>query len=392
MTIVVSGAGIGGLTAALCLAQIGKSVIVFERSPAFEEVGAGLQCGANAMRVIDQLGLSEQLRKLAVDPEYIDFLHYSNGSVFNRMVLGDSYAQRYGTRYLHVHRADLHAVLLEACEKNPDINLKPGTAVESFLEHEDEVDVMTAGGTVKAECLVACDGVRSTIREQLLGQSAPQFTGNVAWRAVVPRDRLPRDYMDKIARNYVGKDKHAVIYYLRNQQLVNFVGVVEDPEWTDDSWVAKAPWEKLKADYAGWHEKVQQLIDVVDKDACYRWALYAHQPFERWSTNRVTLLGDAAHSTLPFMASGAAMAIEDGRVLARCMQQETTVSSALALYQRSRLPRTSKIQSGSEKMGKIYHLPKPWMQKAAFWAIRNFAKKQESFLPEYDANTVALGG
>ena len=223
--------------------------------------------------------------------------------------------------------------------------------------------------------------MRSTVRRQLLGESAPVFTGNVAWRAVVRRDRLPDDYMDKIACNYVGKDKHAVIYYLRRQELVNFVGVVEDPDWKDDSWVAKAPWEKLKADYSGWHEKVQQLIDAVDKDSCYRWALYAHQPFARWSSARVTLLGDAAHSTLPFMASGAAMAIEDARILARCMEQESVIADALSLYQSCRIPRTSQIQAGSEKMGKIYHLPKPWMQKAAFWLFATSHRNRSPFCP-----------
>ena len=284
MTIAISGGGIGGLTAALCLAQIGKSVTVFERAPAFEELGAGLQCGANAMHVFEHLGLAKQLQARAVDPEYIDFLHFRSGDVFNRMTLGDEYAERYGQRYLHIHRADLHAVLVAACEAHDAITLKAGHLVERYDERDDGVDVFTSVGTFGADCLIACDGVRSTVRDQLLGPSAPAFTGNVAWRAVVPRERLPQDYMGKIARNYVGKDKHAVIYYLRQQQLVNFVGVVEDPDWKDDSWVAKAPWEKLKADYAGWDDKVQQLIDAVDKDACYRWALYAHKPFARWSS------------------------------------------------------------------------------------------------------------
>lgn len=396
MKFVIAGGGIGGLTAALCLAKAGHELTILEQAPVFEAHGAGIQCGANALRVFQHLGLENALQRVAVQPEHIDFLHFQTAERYNRMQLGGAYADLYGAPYLHIHRADLHGVLLDEIQKQPAITLHASSAVASYEESENAVSVVTASGEVfSGDGLIACDGVKSKVREVLFEKSsqagvAPMFTGNVAWRAVVPSSRLPKDYMDTIACNYVGHRKHAVIYYLRNKELVNFVGVVENSAWREESWVVNSPWEELSADFRGWHPRVRQLIDAMDKEQCFRWALYAHQPFSNWSSKRVTLLGDAAHSTLPFMASGAAMAIEDARVLDRAIAQFSDLAQALQCYQRNRMQRTAKIQAGSEKMGKLYHLKYPFMQRAAFWALRNFAKKQESFLPDYDANSVAL--
>lgn len=395
MKVIIAGGGIGGLTTALCLGQDGHEVTVLEQAPLFEAVGAGLQCGANALRVFQSLGLEDALEQVSVDPSHIDFLHFRSGQLLNRMQFGEAYRQKYGAAYLHIHRADLHQVLLDAIASQPAISLLHSHQVTAYQEYADRVRVSCANGKfLEADCLIGCDGVRSNVRAQLLGQQydfvEPSFTGNVAWRAVVPRDRLPENFMDKQACNFVGHNKHAVIYYLRKQQLVNFVGVVKNPDWREDSWVVKSPWEELQSDFEGWHPRVQQLINAMDKDACYRWALYTHAPLPRWSSDRVTLLGDAAHSTLPFMASGAAMAIEDARIVARCLVSFDDTRSALQAYQRARLPRTTKIQSGSEKMGKIYHLKSGLTQRAAFWLMRKISKKPEAMLASYDANTVAL--
>ena len=177
---------------------------------------------------------------------------------------------------------------------------------------------------------------------------------------------------------------------MRQQQLVNFVGVVESDYWAQDSWTQKAPWQELKNDFAGWHPAVQVVIDAVDKDECYRWALHNHQSFSHWSSARVTLLGDAAHATLPFMASGAAMAIEDGRILQRSLDQVSNVEQGLKLYQRNRLARTAKVQAMSMQMGRLYHIKKPFLLRWAFKALSLLPGKKDQFLPNYDANTVTI--
>ena len=391
MKILVAGAGIGGLTAALCLHKTGHQVQLLEQAAEFSEVGAGIQCGANAIRVLDYLGLKDQIEAIAVDPLRADFREHKTGAVLHSLPFGQDYAQRHGAPYLHVHRADLHRILSNAFNARAASAVTFNATVASYSEQDDKVTVQTEDGRqFEGDCLVAADGVKSVIRDQLIGHREPVFTGNIAWRGVVPADRLPADFMEKTVSNFVGPNKHMVIYYLRQQQLVNFVGVVESDYWAQDSWTQKAPWQELKNDFAGWHPAVQAVIDAVDKDECYRWALHTHQSFSHWSSARVTLLGDAAHATLPFMASGAAMAIEDGRILQRSLDQVSNVEQGLKLYQRNRLARTAKVQAMSMQMGRLYHIKKPFLLRWAFKALSLLPGKKDQFLPNYDANTVTI--
>jgi salicylate hydroxylase len=282
-------------------------------------------------------------------------------------------------------------VLLAAFLQKKANGIHLGAQVTHYTEYADRVQVhFTDGRVVNGDCLIAADGIRSKIRSQLVGDIQPRFTGNVAWRGVLPADQLPANFMQKVVRNFVGPNKHMVIYYLRQQQLVNFVGVVENKDWQDDSWVRSAPWEELKADFEGWHPMVQAVIDGMHKSECYRWALFDHKPIKRWSSDRVTLLGDAAHATLPFMASGAAMAIEDGRILQRALDQAGEITQGLVLYQANRFKRTKEIQNSSRQLGKLYHINNRLALKMAFKALSTVGRRKERFLPEYDANTVEL--
>ena len=391
MRFLIAGAGIGGLTTALCLAQSGHSVRVFEQASDFLELGAGIQCGANAVHVLNSLGLSGALNDCVVVPKRIDFRDFKTGASLHSMALGEAYQQKYGAPYWHLHRADLQSALLAAVNAEPLIGLNMNAQVSGYTESPESVTlVLSDGCNIGGDCLIAADGVHSAIRAQLLGDTCPTFTGNVAWRGVVPVERLPSDWMDTVVTNFVGPKKHMVLYYLRGKKLANFVGVVEHPDWHDDSWVSHAPWQELKNDFVGWHPSVQSIIDVMDKSECYRWGLFNHAPFKNWCSGRVALLGDAAHSTLPFMASGAAMAIEDARILQRAVESESSMPQALQCYQRNRMPRTAKIQKDSAQAGALYHFESSLMRKAAFTALKVISAKKEAFLPSYNANTIDL--
>jgi salicylate hydroxylase len=391
MQIVIAGAGIGGLTAALCLATAGHEIRLIESAREFQGFGAGIQCGANALHVMKHLGLLNQLTELGVLPSRVEFRDHQTGQPLHEMALGKAYELEHGSPYLHLHRSDLHQALVEAFNQQCPGRIRMNARLATYIEEEHQVHIeLSSGEVLKADLLIGADGINSTVAKSISGTSSPSFTRNVAWRGVVPVDRLPSDWMDTVVSNFVGPSKHMVLYYLRQKKLANFVGVVENKTWTENSWSAKAPWQELSNDFEGWHPMVRQIIDAVDKDSCFRWALYNHKPFRNWSSRRVTLLGDAAHATLPFMASGAAMAIEDARVLQRAIDQTSTLASGLQLYQQNRIARTSKIQMTSSRAGNLYHFKSRLMRKAAFTTLKALGSRQEAYLPNYDANTVKL--
>jgi len=368
----IVGGGIGGLTAALALARRGFPVRVLEQSNAFGEIGAGIQLSPNCVRVLHELGLQPALQRIAFLPEQTEMRDWRSGKMISTNPLGRAVVDAYGFPYYHVHRADLLQVLADAARANPRIDLQTSARVESLAQSADGVEVRASDQIHRGALLVGADGIHSTVRARLFGDEAPRFTGNVAWRALVPADRVPAGLVHPAASVWMGPGKHFVHYYVRAGALINCVCVIEKSGWQVESWTQRGEHAELARDFAGWHETVTTLIEHMDRDACFKWALFDRPPMPRWGDGRVTLLGDACHPTLPFMAQGAAMAIEDAAVLADCVATADDVTNGLARYATLRRARTAKIQLGSRANAKLFHLRPPysWMRNRALGRSR----------------------
>ncbi|MFZ2738784.1 MAG: FAD-dependent monooxygenase [Burkholderiaceae bacterium] len=389
--ILIAGAGIGGLTAAACLLQQGFNVRIYEQAAALGEVGAGLQTSANAVKVLYALGLREALERVAVRPQAFEFRRFDTAELMHRVSLGAAHETTHGAPYYHLHRADLHELLARKVMALDPNCIHLNARVDSFEESDTAVTLRLADGKqVKADVLIGADGIKSAVRSQILGETPVSYTGDIAWRAVIPVQRLPADIMARVSTVWCGPHKHAVMYYLRAGQVMNFVGLVEHDQPETESWTQKRPWEELKADFQGWHPTIQTVIDAIDRDACYRYALNNRPPVANWSSSRATLLGDAAHPTLPYMASGAVMAIEDSAVLTRCLSEQLDdVPAALQRYQRHRLPRTARIVDGSTDSRALYRIEDVAQMRQAFHD-QDLNKARSEWLYSYDPWTVPL--
>ena len=388
--ILVAGAGLGGLAAAGCLLEAGFDVDVYEQAAALGEVGAGIQVSANAMHVLNHLGIGEAVSARAVRPAAYVFRLYDTGEEISRFALSDEHERLHRAPYNQVHRADLHESLAGAV-----LDRKPGAIhlnkrLTGFAESEDGIELRFAdGSTARGDVLVGADGVKSVIRDQICGTVPATYTGDSAWRLTVPREKLPKDFMDEVMSVWMGPAKHAVSYWIRNGEILNFVGAVETPKAEEESWTAKFPWEDLKADFAGWNDDIQTVLDLVDRDECYRWAMYTRPRVDSWSTARATILGDAAHATLPYLAQGAAMAIEDGAVLSRALLQSGDIAEGLKLYERNRIERTSRVVETSFANRSLFHQDSVDDIREAF-AARDEGGDRNAWLYSYDPLTVEL--
>ncbi len=354
--ILVAGAGPGGLTAALALQQKGYAVHVFEQAPALGEVGAGLQIGANGTRVLHALGLECALRAAASVPEGKEVRLWDTGETWPLFDLGLASVERYGFPYYMLHRADLDALLAAAVRRCDRAAIRLGARCTGFEQDGAGVTLALASGeTVRGAALIGADGVHSAIRQALFGPDTPQFTGCMAWRGLIPAERLPRGMLRPVGTNWVGPGGHVVHYFVRGGALLNFVGVRERSDWTIESWTAAGTVEECLADFAGWHDDIRAMIRNIATP--YKWALMGREPIARWSVGRVGLLGDACHPMLPFLAQGAAMAIEDGYALAACFEAHREVPAALRAFEDVRRERTTRAMRGSAANTALFHSP-----------------------------------
>ena len=390
MNILIVGAGIGGLTAAIRLVQQGHRVRVVEQAKVLGEVGAGIQMSANAVKVLQAIGIEPALEATGVKPKAFEFRRFNTGELLHRIPLGDAHKEKHGAAYYQMHRRDLHDALVAALHRLAPDAVRLDAQVRQVCEDAEGAEVVLASGErLRAELVVGADGVKSQVRQHVLGTDKPVFTGQVVWRVLVPVDRVPLELRtDIVSTIWCGPHNHGVMYYLRGGRLINFVGCVARP-WEEESWTSSHPWSELDQDYAGWHPMVRAVVDAADRDQCYRWALNSRVPAMVWSTARITMLGDAVHSTLPYMAQGAAMAIEDAGVLARALELELPLDQCLRVYEQHRAPRTRRVVEESTEMGQLYQIDNADAMRQAFHD-RNIAKSRNEWLYPYDPLTVSL--
>jgi salicylate hydroxylase len=346
---VIIGAGIGGLGAGCALHRRGFEVAIYERSSKLEEVGAGLQVGPNAVKVYRALGLEEALRRNAFEPVNMVSLKWDDATLRFREPLKAVAQTKYGAPYMTAHRADLHRLLREAL---PAASLHLGAnCVGAFSSERSALARFSNGTEVEADVIIGADGIRSAIRAQLFGADNPRSTEQMCWRAMVPMDCVPTRVGPaasvQLERGeyfgWLGPNGHVICYPIGDGRMLNIFAGHVSQAWVEESWSVRSSAEELIEAYRGWNEALLGIFRNIDH--CFKWGIYDRDPIAEWTRGRVTLLGDAAHPTMPTLAQGANMAIEDGYVLARNLaRHEDDVPAGLRAYVAERMPRTSRVQ------------------------------------------------
>jgi salicylate hydroxylase len=354
MHVVVVGGGIGGLCAAVSLMARGIDVTVLEGARALQPIGAGIQVAPNACRVLANLDLLDEVRHRSVAPEAILVRSHRRGRVLHTTTLGNAVVDEYGFPYLHVHRADLVEVLAAAL---PDDTIRLGSRVTGVDDDRERCRITTEDGSVvEADAVIGADGIHSAVRELLFGADEPTFSGYVCWRGLVPADRLTDWNLPRVCEAYYGPNCSAVSYYVSSGELYNFVGIVPaDDQWRSEDWTAQGDPADLRRDFADFHAPVRAVAAEIEQPL--KWAIYDRDPLDAWSVGRVTLLGDAAHAMLPYLAQGACQAIEDAAVVARCLERwPDRPEHALAVYEAVRRPHTTRVQHAARRGETTFHL------------------------------------
>ncbi|MBI3700109.1 MAG: FAD-dependent monooxygenase [Afipia sp.] len=358
-SIVIAGAGIGGLTAALAVAARGFRAVIMERAEKLEEAGAGLQLSPNASRVLIDLGLEKDLAPYAIAPEGISVNSARSGGELGRIPLGGTNT-KYGAPYWILRRADLQAALLARVTTHHDIELRLGCTYEDVASYAKGVTVVQRKGSMRQQepalALIGADGVWSTVRKQLYPDVQPAFSGRIAWRGTVGADQLPREFNAKRVQLWMGPNAHIVAYPMKDGKRINVVAIITG-EWNKPGWSEPGDTAEITQHFLPpmWPIAPRMLIGAVE--GWRKWAMFAMKDGGVWGKGTVALLGDASHAMLPFVAQGAGMAIEDAAVIAKCLQDgKDNVTAAFAKYANLRAPRVSHVQRTARTTGEIYHM------------------------------------
>jgi salicylate hydroxylase len=391
LRIAVVGAGFGGLSAALSLRQAGFEVDVYEQAPELGEVGGGINMGPNAVRILRRLGLAEGLDREGIRPLLTHQRRWQDGRTLQRAPLNPLCEELYGAPHMTIHRADLLSIIAAGF---PAERIHLAHRLADLADRGDRVEArFENGASIRADVLVGADGIHSAAREILFGAEEPAFAGCVAYRGLVPIERIADLGLELGNQSWVGPGGHLVHYFVSRGRLLNFVGWTEHDEWHREDWTDRATVARALDAFGDWHPQVRRIIAAAD--TCFIWALFDRDPLPRWSAGRTTLLGDACHPMYPFMGQGAAQAIEDGACLTACLAAGSDdPAEALRLYERLRLPRVTRLQEMSRANKARFHMrdgPEQEARDAAWAAAADRSPDALRWLYAFDAGLVEGG-
>jgi salicylate hydroxylase len=365
LKIAIVGAGLGGLTTAAALNMLGYDVDVYEQAAELGEIGAGLSLPPNSTRVLEYLGLKDALAEFGNIPDRTIVKHFKSGEVLLTRPR-ERYLEKYGCNYYFTHRADVHDLLAKLVQENNPTGIHTGRAVCDVVDHGSRVEITFSNGdTATADLVIGCDGIHSVVRDMLFEPEPPYFTNQVAYRSLVPWNQLNADTrvdlasIDDSAVMTVGPDHWINLYPARRNELVNCVAMVRTAAWHEEGWSNRADISEILSEFEEFHDEVQTVLRAIPPDTSYKWGMFVRKPLSRWSAGRVILLGDAAHGMLNFLGQGAAMAIEDAMVLARCIKESDDHAEAFLRYEKARVARTHLVQVESDARGARLQTHKP---------------------------------
>ena len=353
LRILIVGAGIGGLAAALALQRSGQRVAVYESTTELGDVGAGLTVGSNGTIVLQHLGLGPVIEEFGCVPACGAVLDYRDGQTLVTIPHGEQTTRRFGAPYCQIHRADLHAGLIAAVRANDADCIRLDAPLTRFVQSDHEIFANFADGTSAAgDLLIGCDGIRSTVRASLFGMDAPEFTGYAAWRGVVSMEDLRDARVEPDTAVYTGPGRYITRYKIRGGAFVNYVATARTDSWAEEGWSVPSTVDAVCEAFADFCPDVRHLLAATPPESCYRWGIFDRQPLSGWSVGRATLLGDAAHPITPFLGQGAVMALEDAMILARCLTTDDSLAASLARYEAARIERTAFVYRESQNAGR----------------------------------------
>ena len=393
MKIAIIGGGIGGLTAALALSQNAHDITVFERSAGIREIGAGVQISPNAGRLLHSLGLGAAYSEISVNPQRVVLRRWEDDSIIRATDLDESFLSQHQVPLANVARNELVEILGSAVAARANVTLKFSTHVVKVEPGDASSEVIFADGSSQSfDIVVGADGIHSVVRPCVGGIDKPRFSGSAAYRALVPRSAVEDLPID--VTNRMGPDRHVVSYFIgRNRSHLNLVCISPEDSWETESWTEQGTMEDLLSRFEGWSPDFLSLLGRVE-EPIFRWALYDREPLEQWGIGTTTLLGDACHPMLPFMAQGSCQAIEDAVVLARCLSDASTsdAASALRRYETARQGRTAQVQTSSLMNRDLFHMVDGQEQKDRdmIFSISPPGMSILDWVYEYDALTVGV--